>query len=406
MIYVLEPKWHSRRKLLAHTYNLNIIQQFIKVLIKEGENMITSLNNSGNAVIKDLVPLLNEYMLNAVIEIGVGTSLRDLGMFQQQYREALERMHEPFISRFWKPWLYINWMFFLTSEGREYRKIVKMFEKFTDLAIIKRKFYHDCTNDKYLPNFDNDRSTKEDSSKSIGYNAKLQKNQFAMLDLLIAESRKGHMIDSDIKEEINTFIFMSYNTTMNSMCFTLALLAEHRDIQIRVRNEIRTALQNNGNKFTVELLQDLTYLERCIKESLRLYPTNFMISRIIEKDLKLNLFLIPAGTNVCFNIYATHRNCYFWPNPEVFDPDRFLPEMIQNRHPYSYLPFCAGPRNCIGQEFAMLKMKAIIALVIQHFYLEPIDYLKDVRLNVNFILRPSSSLRVKFTPICKTNASS
>ncbi|KAL0099383.1 hypothetical protein PUN28_020142 [Cardiocondyla obscurior] len=76
---------------------------------------------------------------------------------------------------------------------------------------------------------------------------------------------------------------------MNSMCFTLALLAEHRDIQIRVRNEIRTALQNNGNKFTVELLQDLTYLERCIKESLRLYPTNFMISRIIEKDLKLSI---------------------------------------------------------------------------------------------------------------------
>ncbi|KAL0099389.1 hypothetical protein PUN28_020142 [Cardiocondyla obscurior] len=110
--------------------------------------------------------------MHTLAEIGVGTSLRDLGMFQQQYREALERMHEPFISRFWKPWLYINWMFFLTSEGREYRKIVKMFEKFTDLAIIKRKFYHDCTNDKYLPNFDNDRSTKEDSSKSIGYNAK------------------------------------------------------------------------------------------------------------------------------------------------------------------------------------------------------------------------------------------
>ncbi|XP_011858656.1 PREDICTED: cytochrome P450 4C1-like isoform X2 [Vollenhovia emeryi] len=157
-------------------------------------------------------------------------------------------------------------------------------------------------------------------------------------------------------------------------------------IQDRVRDEVDTALQGHGEKFTMKLLQDLPYLERCIKEGLRLYPSVNHISRIAGEDVKL-----------------LHRDPNFWPNPEVFDPDRFLHERIRNRHPYSYIPFSAGPRNCIGQRFAMLEMKAMIAPLIHNFYLEPIDYLKNVRINVDILLRPSHPLRVKF--IRKTNAS-
>ncbi|KAL0120099.1 hypothetical protein PUN28_008041 [Cardiocondyla obscurior] len=189
------------------------------------------------------------------------------------------------------------------------------------------------------------------------------------------------------------------------LCFTLALLAEHKDIQDRVRNEIDAAVQKNGEKFSMKLLQDLPYLERCIKEALRLYPSVFVISRILGDNVKLQSYFVPAGTMIILNIYLAHRSSDFWPNPEVFDPDRFLPDRIRNRHPYSYIPFSAGPRNCIGQRFAMLEMKAIIAPVIHNFYVEPIDYLKNIEMNLDFILRPANSLRVKFVPIRKTNGS-
>ncbi|XP_011871473.1 PREDICTED: cytochrome P450 4C1-like, partial [Vollenhovia emeryi] len=117
----------------------------------------------------------------------------------------------------------------------------------------------------------------------------------------------------------------------------------------------------------------------------------------------LESYLVPAGTLLYLNIYSVHRDPNFWPNPEVFDPDRFLHERIRNRHPYSYIPFSAGPRNCIGQRYAMLEMKAMIAPLIHNFYLEPIDYLKNIRMNVDLLLRPSHPLRVKF--IRKANAS-
>ncbi|XP_024890989.1 cytochrome P450 4C1-like [Temnothorax curvispinosus] len=175
-------------------------------------------------------------------------------------------------------------------------------------------------------------------------------------------------------------------------------------IQDRVRNEVDIALQENDERYTMKLLQDLPYLDRCIKEALRLYPSVFLISRYPAEDVKLQSYLVPAGTFVSLNIYAVHRDPNFWPNPEIFDPDRFLPEKIRNRHPYSYLPFSAGPRNCIGQRFAMLELKAMIAPLVHNFYLEPIDYLKNLRMQVDLILRPAHPLRVRFIPVCKGNS--
>ncbi|KAL6420172.1 hypothetical protein ACFW04_012264 [Cataglyphis niger] len=222
-----------------------------------------------------------------------------------------------------------------------------------------------------------------------------------MLDLLIAASRDNLLSDLDIREEVDTFMFEGHDTTAMGITFALLLLAEHKDIQERVRIEVENAMQESGGKLTMRSLQNLPYLERCLKEALRLYPSVFFIIRNIKEDIKLHSYVIPAETMLFLNIYGVHRNPNFWSIPEVFDPDRFLPERIQKRHPYSYLPFSAGSRNCIGQRFGLLELKAMIAPLIHNFYLEPIDHLKDIRLTTDMIIRPSHPVHINFIPIIR-----
>ncbi|XP_011705160.1 PREDICTED: cytochrome P450 4C1-like, partial [Wasmannia auropunctata] len=125
-------KWHSRRKLLTPTFNFTILQQFVKVFIEEGEIMTKSLKKTEDIVVKDLIPFLSEHTLNAICETAMGTSVQDLGAFQQRYKKAFLRINELVIYRFLRPWLYSDWIFSLTPEGREQTEVLKILHEVTE----------------------------------------------------------------------------------------------------------------------------------------------------------------------------------------------------------------------------------------------------------------------------------
>lgn len=138
-------------------------------------------------------------------------------------------------------------------------------------------------------------------------------------------------------------------------------------------------------------------MERCIKESLRLYPSVPLISRTLGDQLKtFSGFVIPKETTVVIHIYDIHRNSNVFPDPDKFDPNRFLPENIKNRHTYAFLGFSAGPRNCIGQKFAMLELKAAICAILSNFILEPIDTPNTIVLIADLVLRTKDPIKIKF----------
>lgn len=122
-----------------------------------------------------------------------------------------------------------------------------------------------------------------------------------------------------------------------------------RILQQKVYEEIAEIFGNSTRSPTYEDLQDFRYLDLCLKESLRLYPSVPLISRISSKDITtFTGYTIPKDTIVHIHIYDLHHDSDIYPDPEKFDPERFLPENSAKRHPFAYLPFSGGPRNCIG----------------------------------------------------------
>jgi cytochrome P450 len=140
-------------------------------------------------------------------------------------------------------------------------------------------------------------------------------------------------------------------------------------------------------------LQKLPYLEQVVKESMRLYPPAGGATRQPLKDIELGGYVIPEGSNVAISSYAMHRDPALFPDPERFDPDRFNPEREAKIPKYAYLPFGAGPRVCIGNVFAMMESRIILATILQRWKLSLAPG-ERVRAEQLFTIRPRGGLKM------------
>lgn len=228
-----------------------------------------------------------------------------------------------------------------------------------------------------------------------------KKQKLAFLDLLVEASKGGTLLsDYDIREEVDTFMFEGHDTTATNMSFTLWLLATHPQIQTRCQEELDQIFEGDQERpATSQDLAAMKYLECCLKESLRLYQSVPIISRILGEDVEIDGKVLPAKTNVILFKFLLHRDPKTFPDPDRFDPERFSLESVQGRrHPYSYVPFSAGPRNCIGQKFATMEEKVLVSSVLRKYNLRSSMTVEEIPLCAEVILRPKNGLRISLTP--------
>lgn len=231
-----------------------------------------------------------------------------------------------------------------------------------------------------------------------------EKRRLAFLDLMIEAAKSGANINNnDIKEQVDTIMFEGHDTTAAGSSFVLCLLGIHQEIQDRVYNEIKHIFGESDRDATFADTLEMKYLERVIKESLRMYPPVPVIARQINEDVRLpsENVVAPAGCTVVVATLKLHRREDIYKNPNVFDPDNFLPEKAANRHYYSYIPFSAGPRSCVGRKYAMLKLKILLSTILRNYRIKSDLTEEDFKLQADIILKRSDGFRIEIEPRIK-----
>lgn len=210
-----------------------------------------------------------------------------------------------------------------------------------------------------------------------------------LLGMLLAMRDQGTgegMTDQQARDEVVTIFFAGHETTAACMTWLFYLLSQHPDVEEQLRAEIKSVL--NGRAPTFAELPRLTYMQQVIHETLRLYPAAYLFAREAVTEDTIDGYPIPAKTLIFITPYITHRDPNYWPDPERFDPQRFMPENLASRPGHVYYPFGEGPHLCIGKNFALTEMQLILAITLQRFKLRLVP-------DQIIALRPEATLRSK-----------
>lgn len=280
-------------------------------------------------------------------------------------------------------WQRSKFLFGLTSAKKEHDRCLAILHKFTNEIVVKRR--ESILNDKEAVQV----NYLDDDSIGI-------KKKHALLDVLLMATVDGKpLTNAEVAEEVDTFMFEGHDTVTSALSFALYCLSQNPEAQRKVFDEVTGIVGSDLNAYpTYNQLQEMKYVEWCIKETLRLYPPVPMFGRNLDEDVDLDGLTVPAGSNFNIMIYNLNMDPRYFKDPEVFIPERFDDSKARPENPFTYVPFSAGPRNCIGQKFAMLELKSAICNVVKNFELLPSDVAPKLLMQIT--LKSSNGINVGF----------
>ena len=181
------------------------------------------------------------------------------------------------------------------------------------------------------------------------------------------EEQSGGMSDEQLRDEVMTLFLAGHETTANALAWTWYLLSQNPEVEAKLHAELDRVL--GGRLPTVDDVQELSYTEKVLTESMRMFPPVWVMGRRAVSSYKAGGYYVPAGAIVLLSQYVIHHDERYYAEPEKFDPERWTPEARAARPKYSYFPFGGGPRLCIGEQFAWMEGILLIATLAQKWKL-------------------------------------
>lgn len=317
-------RWKTFRRILTPAFHFSVLEHFIEVFNSAGQIFIDKLKTEVGKQSVDISDYVGRYALDVISEAAMGIKVDAQANDTSPFVNNTKIMGKIFLTRLLSI-LHVALYPFTLNYYRE-KAALKVLHAHTDSIIQKKK--------------------AELSSKDIDLGGK---KKLAFLDLLLTYNIDGKPLsDLDIRAEVDTFMFAGHDTTSTALSFAMYALANNAEIQEKAYLEQQDIFGDSQNAdITNSDLKKMRYLELVIKETLRLYSPVPIIGRQFAEDTEFDGVIYPKGTVVSFFIYLIQRNPEYYPEPLKFKPERF--ENINLPNPYAYIPFSAGPRNCIGR---------------------------------------------------------
>ncbi|XP_011169761.2 cytochrome P450 4V2 [Solenopsis invicta] len=379
-----ESIWAHSRKAIARNFNPITLREFFNIFVERSLMLMNKLEKVGlNGKEFTSFMHLKTSALEIALDTMMGIKQADLKTINL-YVESAEKIKNILRRRMYSTWImnelsFYNFIFNnFYALGHEQKKVIKSLGSLTDMMTQHQL---------YGTHGEHTNKTKNHTNKTF-------------FEMMLKTFSKKNFTEKLIRDNMITLLLTATDSIGVTLNFVVFMLANFSEIQEKVYKELTEIYGTTSVKSTpikYEDLQHMNYLDRVIKETMRLFPTIPLVGRKLKEDMKIGEYIIPKNTNVTIAFMLMYRNEKYWPDPLKFDPDRFLPKRLKDNQLSYFAPFSDGPRNCIGMRYAMTSMKVILATLVRTFVLKVDEHIpiNKIKLQTDITISPIKPFKIR-----------
>ncbi|XP_019717798.1 cytochrome P450, family 3, subfamily A, polypeptide 65 [Hippocampus comes] len=376
-----DENWKRIRSILSPSFTSGRLKEMFVIMKRHSANLVSSMKKKADLnQALDLKEFFGPYSMDVVTSTAFSVDL-----------DSINNPSDPFVTNIKKmlKFDFFNPLFLMIAF---FPFLGPFFEK------MEFSFFPAAAFDFFFAALQKIKSSRESSGRGT---------RVDFLQLMIDSQKNHNSLEEDMKKGLSDheilsqamiFIFAGYETSSSSLSFLAHNLATNPHVMKKLQDEVDATFPNKAAVQYSELME-MEYLDMVINESLRVYPIVQRLERVAKASIEINGVVIPKDMAVVVPTWPLHRDPDLWPQPEKFQPERFSKENKDSLDPYVYLPFGAGPRNCIGMRFAMVSMKLAIVEILQRYNFCMCDETEvPIEMDVQGLLMPKRPIKLKLEP--------
>ncbi|KAH8332390.1 hypothetical protein KR074_002546 [Drosophila pseudoananassae] len=374
LLTMKEPEWQQHRKNINSSFKPNVLLSFLPIFNSEATILVNVIERFVGQKGTDVLPHLLRWSFRTSHHTTLGTEVKDDTNFKNNTLiESWNSLAFFILLKVFLP------LFHNTRICKIFGVENKTTQLFSKIDVFMNKI------------IDSRLHSQSESSTELSPNIAINR----VMELY----RNGEITLEEVKGESCNMVLAAFETTALTLHHLLILLAMFPQYQQLLFEELKEIFPAGGDfEVKYEDVQKLVYLDRVLNETLRLFPPIPISIRDAKEDLRLsNGVLVPKGVIMCIDIFNIHRNRDLWGHDaDTFDPDRFLPDNIRQRHPYAFIPYSKGKRNCIGWRYALISLKIALSRIVRNYKLSTSFRYEDLVFIDNIAMKLNKAPLLKF----------